>query len=56
MRADLEANLQAPVDAGATDEGRGGRLRAIAGEHDPGVARSGVVHTELCPENLVVDP
>jgi hypothetical protein len=41
---------------GALDGSVAMRLRAAAARCDPGLASIGVLHTGLCPENLVVDP
>jgi hypothetical protein len=56
VRAALEADLRSLREAGAIDEGQVRRLQAAAARHDPGVAGAGVIHKDLCPENLVIDP
>jgi len=55
VRAKLEEDLALLEGAAAIDAGLGERLRAAAAGDDPGVAPAGVIHTDLCPENLVVD-
>jgi Ser/Thr protein kinase RdoA (MazF antagonist) len=55
VRAAIEADLAAVRAAGAVDEALVRDLVAMASADDPGVARTGVIHTDLCPENLVVD-
>ena len=51
----LEADLRALRDTGAIDASLAARLRTAAARHDPRVARAGILHTDLCPENLVLD-
>lgn len=51
----LEADLAILLDHGAVDPSLAARLRAAAARHDPRAARAGVLHTDLCPENLVID-
>ena len=55
-RAGIETALRALLDAGAVEESLAWRLRAAAAERDPRTARAGIIHTDLCAENLVVDP
>jgi len=55
-RAGIETALRALLDAGAVDESLAGFLRAVAAERDPRTAPAGIIHTDLCAENLVVDP
>jgi Ser/Thr protein kinase RdoA (MazF antagonist) len=55
-RAGIETALRALLDAEAIEESLAGRLRAAAAERDPRSARAGIIHTDLCAENLVVDP
>ena len=55
-RAGIETALRALLDAGAVDESLAGFLRAAAAERDPRTAPAGIIHTDLCAENLVVDP
>ena len=54
-RATLETDLRLLLDAGAIDVRIEDRLRAAVARDDPGTAEAGVIHTDLCPENLVVD-
>lgn len=56
QRAELESNLARVLALGALTGDVVGRLRAAAARHDPGAARAGALHTDLCPENLVRDP
>jgi hypothetical protein len=56
VREALEADLRTLRDAGAIDEDRARRLLAAAARHDPRVAATSVIHKDLCPENLVIDP
>jgi thiamine kinase-like enzyme len=51
----LEADLRALRDTGAIDASLAARLRTAAARHDPRVASAGILHTDLCPENLVLD-
>jgi phosphotransferase family enzyme len=55
IRTRLEADLRAVVELGAISRRIGARLRSAAAHHDPGTAWAGVLHTDLCPENLVRD-
>jgi len=55
-RAGIETALQALLDAGAVEESLAWRLRTAAAEGDPRTARAGIIHTDLCAENLVVGP
>ena len=55
-RAGIETALRALLDAGAVEESLAWRLRAAAAERDPRTAPAGIIHTDLCAENLVVDP
>jgi hypothetical protein len=55
-RAGIETALRALLDGGAVDESLAGFLRAAAAERDPRTAPAGIIHTDLCAENLVVDP
>jgi hypothetical protein len=54
-RAKLEQDLRTLQHAAAIDTALAERLRQAAAGDDPGVAAAGVIHTDLCPENLVVD-
>ena len=55
-RAGIETALLALRAAGAVEESLAGLLRAAAAERDPRTAPAGIIHTDLCAENLVVDP
>ena len=54
-RAGIEAALRALFEAGAVEAPLAGKLRAAAAAGDPGTAPAGIIHTDLCAENLVVD-
>jgi len=56
VRTQLEADLRTVLESGAIPRRVGVRLRSAAVRHDPGTAQAGVLHTDLCPENLVRDP
>src|SRR5262249_26798780 len=56
VRDQLESDLETVLEMGAIPSDVGERLRERVAQHDPGTARAGVVHTDLCPENLVLDP
>ena len=56
VRSRLEADLRTVLAMGAIPKRAGARLRAAAARHDPGAATTGVLHTDLCPENLVRGP
>jgi thiamine kinase-like enzyme len=55
-RDQLESDLDTILRMGAIPGQVGERLRRRAAAHDPGSARAGILHTDLCPENLVLDP
>lgn len=55
-RAGIETALRSLLAAKAVEESLAWRLRAAAAERDPRTARAGIIHTDLCAENLVVDP
>jgi hypothetical protein len=55
VREALEADLRTLCAVEAIDENRARQLRATAARHDPRLAVTGVIHKDLCPENLVVD-
>jgi len=55
VRATLEADLRLLLDAGTIDARTERSLRAAIARDDPGTAGAGVIHGDLCPENLVVD-
>ena len=55
-RVGIETALRALLDAGAVEEPVARRLRAAAALGDPRTAPAGITHTDLCAENLVVDP
>ena len=56
VREALEADLGTLRDAGAIAEDQARRLLAAAARHDPRVAATSLIHKDLCPENLVIDP
>jgi hypothetical protein len=56
VRRRLLSDLRAVLAIGAISPDVGARLRAAAERHDPGIARAGVLHLDLCPENLVRGP
>src|SRR4030095_9232601 len=51
-----ERSLRALLAAKAVEESLAACLRAAAAERDPRIAPAGIIHTDLCAENLVVDP
>src|SRR5262245_21447983 len=55
VRDQLDSDLQTILEMDAIPSDVGVRLRARIARHDPGTARAGVLHTDLCPENLVLD-
>ncbi len=55
LRAEVEAALRAIRAAGGLDEPDALRIRDSLERLDPGRARLGLVHTDFCGENMVVD-
>ena len=56
VRTQLQSDLRTVLARGAISGDVAARLRAAVARHDPGTARAGVLHTDLCPENLVLGP
>jgi Phosphotransferase enzyme family len=56
LRHQLESDLRKVLGLGAVTGDVGSRVRAAVARHDPRTARTGILHTDLCPENLVQDP
>src|SRR5262245_24772538 len=55
-RTGIEAALRTLSEAGAVEAPLAARLLAAAEARDPGSAPAGIIHTDLCAENMVVDP
>lgn len=56
IRMQLQSDLRTVLALGALSGDVAARLRAAVARHDPGTARAGVLHTDLCAENLILDP
>jgi len=54
-RDDTERGLASIVAAGALDERAARTVQAAIARRDPGATLVGLVHTDLCGENIVID-